>query len=429
MKNLEPNGSEAAVLAELAALLPIEYDQRRETAAKTLGIRVSTLDTEVARLRQTDALPKAGGKPVTFEEPQPWAQPVAGTDLLGELRNTILRYVILPNGTATVVALWILHVWMHEAFQVSPILCINSPGKRCGKSTLLTLISKLVPRALPLANITASALFRAVELWRPTLLIDEADLYDNEELRSMINSGHTREGAFVIRTVGNDHEPRRFTTWTPKAIVLSGKIAPTLIARSVVISMQHKRLDEHAERLRMDQLDVWGDLRRKCTRWGQDNLARLREIDPEIPVGLNDQAADNWRPLLAIAEVTGAEWPRLAREVIKSLSGEDEAAGMLLLSDMRDIFTECNKIFSKVLAPRLASMEARPWSEWKDRRPITPHQIARLLKPFGVGPNTVRIGHDTDKGYCRDWFDDAFSRHLPPISICNIPRMLRMKKR
>jgi hypothetical protein len=76
----------------------------------------------------------------------------------------------------------------------SPILAVTSPTPECGKTTLLTLLSALVPRALSAANITAAATFRAVEKWRPTLLIDEADTFlrDNDDLRGVLNSGHSR---------------------------------------------------------------------------------------------------------------------------------------------------------------------------------------------------------------------------------------------
>jgi hypothetical protein len=39
--------------------------------------------------------------------------------------------------------------------------------------------------------------------------------------------------------------------------------------------------------------------------------------------------------------------------------------------------------------------------------------VARLLKPFGIEPDSVRFGDGTRKGYLRDWFEDAWSRYLP----------------
>jgi putative DNA primase/helicase len=99
--------------------------------------------------------------------------------------------------------------WVVEAFDISPLLSITSPTKRCGKSTLLDIVALLAPRAVPASNITAASLFRIVEKFSPTLLVDEADTFlgDNDELRGIINSGHRRSSAFVVRTVGDDHEP------------------------------------------------------------------------------------------------------------------------------------------------------------------------------------------------------------------------------
>ena len=60
---------------------------------------------------------------------------------------------------------------------------------------------------------------------RPTLLIDEADSFakDNEELRGILNSGHIKAAAHVIRNL--KHKPRRFSTWAPKAIAMIGALA------------------------------------------------------------------------------------------------------------------------------------------------------------------------------------------------------------
>ena len=48
----------------------------------------------------------------------------------------------------------------------------------------------------PTANVTAAAVFRVVEIQRPSLLIDEADTFlsENEGLRGILNSGHRQGG-------------------------------------------------------------------------------------------------------------------------------------------------------------------------------------------------------------------------------------------
>jgi hypothetical protein len=51
------------------------------------------------------------------------------------------------------------------------------------------------------SNISAAAVYRSVERWRPTLLLDELDTYihDADELRGVINSSHRRSQAYVAR--------------------------------------------------------------------------------------------------------------------------------------------------------------------------------------------------------------------------------------
>ena len=46
-------------------------------------------------------------------------------------------------------------------------------------------------------------------------------------------------------------------------------------------------------------------LARKVARWTTDNAERLPRSDPEMPAGIINREADNWRPLLAIADVAG----------------------------------------------------------------------------------------------------------------------------
>src|SRR5262245_65864349 len=55
-------------------------------------------------------------------------------------------------------------------------------------------------------------------------------------------------------------------------------------------------------------------------RWANDNIDLLCDADPATPDVLNDREADCWRPLLAIADRAGGEWPHLARSAAVSLS-------------------------------------------------------------------------------------------------------------
>ena len=84
-------------------------------------------------------------------------------------------------------------------------------------------------------------------------------------------------------------------------------------------------------------------LRSQCLRWSEDHAAELKGADPSLPKALDDRAADNWRPLKAIADVLGDRWSKLcsdAAEVLSRERGEDETTGVALLLALKAIFAE-----------------------------------------------------------------------------------------
>lgn len=362
------------------------------------------------------------GQLLTLRDPEPWPDAVDGPAVLNTIAQTFLRFLALPAGAADALALWTVHTFALDAALVSPVLAVVSPEKRCGKTTLLKLLSALVARPLHTAGVTPAALFRCVERFVPTLLLDEADTVfrDSEELRAVVNASHDRASACVLRTVGEDHDPRAFSTWCPKAIALIGKLPGTLTDRAVVVSMRRRRPEESVERLRLDRLSDLAPLRRQALRWAKDHLATLREADATVPDALNDRAADNWRPLLAIADQAGGEWPARARQsallLSESAAGEDDAPAVLLLADIQGYFKEqeVDRVATADLLAHLTGLETRPWPEWKQGRPLTARQLAGLLNRFGVVPHTIRDGGVTMKGYLLSDLGESFSRYLPP---------------
>jgi putative DNA primase/helicase len=315
-----------------------------------------------------------------------------------------------------------LHCYTIDAAFITPILLITSPVKRCGKTTLLELLGALVPKLLLASSITPAALFRSIEKYSPTLLVDEADTFlaNNDELRGVINAGHTRGTAKVIRSAGDKHEPRVFSTWCPKAIALIGRLRDTLEDRSIIIEMRRRAPNEKVERLRRDRIhQELNPIRRRAARWATDYLEQIREADPDVPDSLHDRAQDNWRSLFAIADVAGGEWPDRARQVAVALSGpadeNDNAPRVQLLLDLRQLFEkrQVDRLPSEDVVAALVKMEDRPWPEWKQGKPLSKRQLASLLKPFRVRPKVLRTNGGTFRGYELNDFQDAFARYLP----------------
>jgi hypothetical protein len=382
-------------------------------AAKPAGTKTTKKDTP-AKAKQ--------GRGVQLEDPDPWPEPVNGAALLDAIAATFTRYLALPTHGHTLLALWVLHTYTFAAWFTSPFLAITTPAKRCGKTLLLIVLGALVPRRLFASNVTPAVLFRTIDKYNPTLLIDEADTFirENDELRGVLNSGHTKTTAVAIRAVGKDFDPRAFSTWCPKAICLIGRLPDTLGDRAIEIAMRRRTAIERIERLRQDRIEgECSDIRRQAARWADDHLVGLQDADPAVPPTLHDRAADCWRPLLSLADRVGADWPTRAREAAKAISGAiedetDQLVAVLALADVRTIFGLKQQLSSADIVQALQALESRPWATWgKDHRGLTTHALGRLLKDFKIHPIKIRFGSETANGYTRRMFEDAWTRYIP----------------
>jgi putative DNA primase/helicase len=424
-----PHARVEAALRKLAALLDGEDDLRKATIREAAIAKLTScglkapaklLDATLGVVK-SESDHEGQGRSLILVPPTPWPESVDGAELLDEIVATFRRYVVMVEGADVAVSLWVLHAHAFEAWWLSPYLSLESPEKRCGKTTALEIVGAMSSRKLPAANISPAALFRTVEIVTPTLLIDEADAFlnRNEDLRGILNAGHTKSTASVIRTVGEDHEPRQFSTWCPKVIASIGSLTSTLNDRSIVIPMRRRSKGEVVMRLRRDRLDAEMEVvRRKAARWAADHVTELRDADPAVPSELNDRAQDNWRPLLAIADAVGGSWPVRGRKAALALngteSGDDLSHGVRLLADIQTLFRSesADQLPSENIVKALIDIEDGPWAEYKQGRSLTVNGMASLLKPFKIKPRTIRYFGKTPKGYRLVDFEDSFQRYL-----------------
>jgi putative DNA primase/helicase len=405
----------------LAALPELEYEKVRTAEAKRLEVRARVLDRAVAAARGGDD----GGGDLGLHDPDPWSEPVEGAKLLDRLVAGIKTYVVLPDHAATAAALWTVHAHCFATWRHTPRLSVTAPEKGCGKSTLLDVLCCLVPRALKTENLSTAAMFRVVDGHRPTLLIDEVDSYligrnTDEELRSCLNAGHTRNGRH-LRCEGENNTVKAFKTFAPAALAGIGTLPGTLADRSIRIVLNRRKPTEQVADFREDRAGRLHELASMAARWTQDHARELADHEPVMPEGIHNRAADNWRPLLAIADAAGGDWPARAREAAKALteatSDDTESLGVLLLADLKVIFEDqgATRLSSTTISEELAKIEERPWPEYgRSGKPISPRQLARLLAPFGIVPNKIRLGDTTLQGYRLDQFVSAFTRYLVP---------------
>jgi len=393
-----------------------EYEQVRNDEAKALKVRSTFLDGAVNTARNDD---KPNG--LDLYEPEPWPDEVDGGDLLDRIVATIREYVILAEHEARASALWILHAHGFDGWQVTPRLAIRAPTPGAGKSVLLDVLGCMVPRALEAENLSPAVVFRAIEAYRPCLMVDEVDTFlrDNDELRGVLNSGH-RKGGQVIRCEGDNHEIRVFNTFAPIATAGIGHLPGTLADRSIHIELQRKKPDESTREFRQDRIDHLRVLARQAARWMKDNRTTFRDSEPKMPEGIFNRKADNWRPLLAIADAAGGDWPERAREAAVALSTSDadnaESQKVQLLEDCRTILNDVpgDRIKTKELLSRLHDMEERPWGDYRRGKAINAQQLGGILRSFKILASARRFDDGSNvKGYLKADFIDVFARYLP----------------
>jgi len=425
--NTEPaKESEEAMLDRLSKLSAIAYDRLRTEAAKLLSIRPGTLD-KIVNSRRKDQVTSGD---IDFDDVESWDYSVNGAELLDTISNTVRRFIICQKETADAVALWLAMTWFIDVVQIAPLAVITAPEKRCGKSQLLFLIGKMSYRPLAAANISPAALFRSIDAWKPTLIIDEADSFmkENEDVRGILNCGHTRDSAYIIRTVGDAFTPKRFNVWGAKALAGIGRLADTLMDRAVTLELRRKLPHETVDRLRYAEPDLFENLSSMLARFSEDNREAVRMARPPLPPALNDRAQDNWEPLLAIAQTAGGAWLERATKAALILSGSDSPSmtiGTELLTDIQHIFERKNIIVisSANLILELCIDEEGRWATYNRGRAITPRQVSSRLKEYGVLSKNVRIGIEVLKGYTFEQFKDVFSRYLdtpPEISATTL---------
>lgn len=362
--------------------------------------------------------------------------PVADTgELLDLIARTVRRFVVLGQDQLHAIALWVLHTYAIEAADTTPYLSITSPEKRCGKSLLLDVLSEIVARPMMTANASNAAIFRSLggidETGLPvTLLFDELDAIfgktqgeSKEELRGLINAGH-RRGSPVYRCTGEKMDTvKAFPVFGPKALAGIGGPPDTIADRSIPISLRRKSRGETVDRGRVRIVqEATRPVKEQAPRWAERVIGELADSAPDLPEKLSDRAQDGAEPLLAIADLAGGDWPEKARASLvdlhasKAENAEEDGWGIRLLADVRAVFDHAgvDRLGTHDLLEALKADEEAPWGDWgKSPDGLKPRGLAKLLRRYGIHPDTIRFDAGLAKGYKRENFEDAWRRYLP----------------
>jgi Protein of unknown function (DUF3631) len=345
-------------------------------------------------------------------------------NVLNLVDGLLEKYVGFTPAQRMATALWTLHSYVFDQYDVTPRLALLSPARRCGKTTLLLLLETLVNQADRIDNVSAAAIYHMLgeALLTPTILLDEGDnlgLLNDPVLRTVMNSGHRRGG--YIRRMG-----ARYPTFAPLAVAAIGLLPLPLMDRCVIINLVRRPLDAPPLlRLNISDIefiDAMEHLRMEIRKWAQN--CKLDQ-DPPMPANLVDRAADNWRILFAIADDLGRGEEARAAALELNAGRTDDDIAILAMYDIREIFNaqRTDRLSSKDLITALHNTENGMWLEYRGNndnepaRALTQPALARLLRPFGIQPRTVWSlgGRDQRgpslRGYYREQFEKAWASY------------------
>lgn len=322
---------------------------------------------------------------------------------------------------------------------VTPRLALRSPVAGCGKTVTIDILSRLVARPAKFDSITASAIYHLIDANHPTLLIDEADnlvlgLQANGKIRAVFNSGHREGGTVAIR---EGDETKRFSTFAPLALALPdivGGLPRTLNSRCITITMQ--RSQRELRRYDINHPDLVFDAAyAQILLWRRDVVLNP---DPAMPAGMRNRFADNWRPLLSIAD--SLDWGEQAREAMTFFAHafQDADVRILLLIDIRKVFTTkaADRLPSKTLIDALNAIDDSDWREFRgirgDQQPhkLKGSELATMLREFGIRSRTIWPLHRTatsksTKGYRRQQFEEAWRTYIADADTPAQPSQIR----
>jgi putative DNA primase/helicase len=342
----------------------------------------------------------------------------------------LARWIVLDDDLYTVIGAWVMAAWQWHLWDRFPHLAITSPEKRCGKTTALEALEYIAPMPRRTSNISPAVLYRMIERYRPTLLMDEAQSLDRKgsetaiQMCELLNAGTERD-AKVYRCGGkNWNEIHAFAIYSPKVFAKIGEPDGVLADRCLPVRMRRKTADDKVEQYRSrtmsaEGMEVWA----KLEQWAKEQSEEVsKAYDTLEPFKLsNDRLADMLLPIQAVIHDQPKALNVLQQYAIKLDEADREEdnrdEGLMLLAACREIFANRpGAVFmpTELLIAILIERQDWPWHEINRGKPITERGVAMRLKPYGIKPGRPTTDQ-THRGYWKKDFEEAWRRYLAPM--------------
>lgn len=307
-------------------------------------------------------------------------------ELLAEIQAYLHRYVDVSPLYEQIASHYVLFSWVYDAFSELPYLRVRG-DYGSGKSRFLMIVGSVCYKPIFASGAsTVSPLFRILDAFRGTLIIDEGDFRlsdERAEVIKILNQGNSR-GFPVLRTDTNrsrEFDPRAYHVFGPKLVASRGYFDDrALESRFLTEEMGQHQLRED---IPINLTDAYkaeaATLRNKLLLFRLRNLHKVK-LDPSlVDLSIEPRLNQIFVPLLSIVhdEHTREELRFLARsyhEEITQDRGMDPEAHVLEI--IRQIVKEDDpRMEIKEIASRFAESFGLDYE-----RSITAKWIGSLIR-------------------------------------------------
>jgi len=307
-------------------------------------------------------------------------------ELVAEIEAFIHRYVDVTPLFERIAACYVLLTWVYDAFNELPYLRLRGdPGS--GKTRFLLTVGSLCYKPIFASGASSvSPLFRILDAFRGTLVIDEGDFRlsdERAEIIKILNNGNAR-GFPVLRTEmtsQREFNPTAYAVFGPKLIATRGFFQDrALESRCLTEEMDQARLREDIPiNLSGNHKEEALILRNKLLLFRIRNHGRSRPTEDLVDRSIEPRLSQVFVPLLAIVEdpKTRADLRNLARSYNRDLIAERGT----------DVEAQVLEVIRDILASAQGNPSVKDIASWfADRhgddyeRAISPRWIGSIIR-------------------------------------------------
>lgn len=318
-------------------------------------------------------------------------------ELLARIRAFIHRYVAVSEVFEELAAYYVLLTWLYDCFHELPYLRVRG-DYGSGKTRFLLVVGSLCYKPMFASGAsTTSPLFRIMDAFKGTLILDESDFRlsdERAEVVKILNNGNAR-GFPVLRTEVNrskEFDPRAYTVFGPKIVATRGYFEDrALESRCLTEDMGTERLRDDVP-LNLDDgyKHEARELRNQLLLYRLRNYRQSRAVASLPDRGIEPRLRQIFAPFFSLIDDAGARDRVL--ELLKTYQ-RDLVADRSLQLEARIL--ETIKVLQRDTNEKLQVAEiarellGRYGTEFD--RPVNPKSIGTMLrKRLGLRPSKVR---------------------------------------